>query len=308
MGNKKQAQAMSDRELMQRAIELSRKCKSEPGKVSPLVGAVVARDGIVLGEAYRGEFADGEHAEYTLLERKLADATLAGAVLYTTLEPCTARNDPKIPCVERVIERRIAKVFIGILDPNQMIRGRGELSLRDAGIQIARFDPDLMPIIEELNRSFSREQRANPLQQRTAAETTDPVEAGARGPNGYKIGYTPEGDKVEWIPDDESPGELIPMVLRRNDNSILEAYREYWDKVWWNRHMVWANRVERGEETLDADRRKLYERAHAAAQRIESEYGLNELECTDFEFGLMSGKLSALAWVMGAEWNESLDT
>ncbi len=143
---------------MEQAVAVARRCVSEEGRISPKVGAVVVREGVVLGEAFRGELAPGDHAEYTLLETKLGNATLAGATLFTTLEPCTSRNSPKIPCAERIAERRIARVVIGVLDPNDAIRGRGELRLREARIEIARFDPDLMAQIEELNREFTRQQ------------------------------------------------------------------------------------------------------------------------------------------------------
>ena len=137
---------------MELAIEAARQCKGATS--DPLVGAVAVSNGQLLGTAFRGEKKAGEHAEYTLLERHLQDTPLAGATIYTTLEPCTNRNRPKVACVDRLIQRKVSRVVIGILDPNPLVSGFGYRKLRQANIIVDMFPPDLMAQLEELNRDF----------------------------------------------------------------------------------------------------------------------------------------------------------
>ncbi|MBK7032619.1 MAG: hypothetical protein IPH49_05030 [Ignavibacteria bacterium] len=146
-----------DLECMKLAVADARKCVSEAGRVSPSVGAVVMFNGTQCKSAYRSEFKQGDHAEYTLLEKKCASDVLSGSTVYTTLEPCTTRKEPKIACVNRLIARKVSRVVIGMLDPDDRIRGRGVLLLRQANIRVDLFPPHLMMELEELNREFIAE-------------------------------------------------------------------------------------------------------------------------------------------------------
>jgi pyrimidine deaminase RibD-like protein len=157
------------------AIDEARKSISEnDNRPHPWVGAVVVKDGKVLSKAHRGE-VPGNHAEFVALEKNLRNVAVTGATVYTTLEPCTTRTPPKIPCVDRLIERKVARVVIGILDPDDRIRGKGQRKLSNAGIETALFPHDLAMEVEELNREFTRycEQQTRKEEPRTQENRQD---------------------------------------------------------------------------------------------------------------------------------------
>uniref|UniRef100_E6PGZ9 Putative Diaminohydroxyphosphoribosylaminopyrimidine deaminase n=1 Tax=mine drainage metagenome TaxID=410659 RepID=E6PGZ9_9ZZZZ len=151
----------SDTQYMIQAVDEARRSVDEDdGRGHPRVGAVVVKDGKILAKTCRGDMEAGEHAEFTALEKMLSRRVLSGCTVYTTLEPCTTRNHPKIPCADRLVERRVSRVVIGMLDPNQTITGKGILRLRRAGIAVDLFPTELMSQLEELNRDFVRQMQA----------------------------------------------------------------------------------------------------------------------------------------------------
>lgn len=144
-----------NKKFMELAIDIAKKSKPESNnRIHPNVGVVVVKNGNVLETGCRGELCAGEHAEYTVLERKLKNNDLSGSTLYTTLEPCITRNHPKIPCAKWIVKRRIDTVVIGILDPNPEIRGKGVLFLRENNVLVEHFPAKLQLRVEEINKDF----------------------------------------------------------------------------------------------------------------------------------------------------------
>lgn len=148
-------------DYMALAFEEAKKSKSEDERPHPRVGAVLVRDKTILGAAYRGELAPGDHAEFTLLEKKLRNTDLKGTTLFTTLEPCTSRGKRK-PCADWIIEKGIARVYIGMLDPNPRVYAKGAKKLRDHGIDVLYFPKEIRQEIEGNNFTFISQFQANP--------------------------------------------------------------------------------------------------------------------------------------------------
>lgn len=145
----------SELQWMRRVVDLAKTCTSEPRlDPPPRVAALLTKNGRLLGEAYRGQFNEGDHAEYCLLERVLRDADVSGATVYTTLEPCSRRGPGKIPCAQRLVDRRLGEVVIGLYDPNPKVYRQGWKLLRDGGIRLRDFPSDLRSEISNDNRPF----------------------------------------------------------------------------------------------------------------------------------------------------------
>lgn len=159
------------RKLMERAIEVMKESINEPradGKATPLVGAVLWKPNGTIETAYRGELRYGDHAEFTLLERKNRANKLDGCILFATLEPCApgARNHPKLCCAERIVNARIKKVWVGIEDPDPTVDRKGIKFLQDHGIAVHMFERDFQERIQAANKEFI----AQALERRTASE------------------------------------------------------------------------------------------------------------------------------------------
>ena len=120
-----------ERKYMERAIELAKRARGFTSP-NPMVGAVIVKDGRVIGEGYH-ERCGELHAERNALASLTESAE--GATIYVTLEPCCHYGKTP-PCTEAIIEHKLAKVVIGSRDPNPLVSGKGAAILRKAGIEV----------------------------------------------------------------------------------------------------------------------------------------------------------------------------
>ncbi len=145
--------------MMEQAVEVMRGSVREApsgGKGGPWVGAVLVKPDGGIDTASRGELREGDHAEFTLLERKNRSVRLDGAALFVTLEPCApgANPHPRPSCAERIVAARIREVWIGIEDPDPAVDRKAIKYLQDHGVAVQLFDRDLQEVIREVNRDF----------------------------------------------------------------------------------------------------------------------------------------------------------
>jgi diaminohydroxyphosphoribosylaminopyrimidine deaminase / 5-amino-6-(5-phosphoribosylamino)uracil reductase len=154
----------------ERALELAERGRGKT-RDHPLVGAVVVRDGEVVGEGWY-EYDGVRHAEVIALEQ--AGGAAGGATLYVTLEPCSHHGRTP-PCADAVAEAGLARVVVGAHDPNPLVDGRGIERIRAAGIEVevrddlaARRQNEAWRVWKSLGRPFVTYKAAITLDERVA--------------------------------------------------------------------------------------------------------------------------------------------
>ena len=188
------------RAMMEKAIEVMHQSVAErrsDGRPDLLVGAVLLRPDGTYETAARGELREGNHAEFTLLERKCIGEKLEGCILFTTLEPCLHRNTPKRGCAKHIVSARIKQVYVGIEDDNPAVAGKGIKHLEQHGVIVKMFDSELQEQIVNANQEFFKWAR-----------------------------LLEEKSQVEPVNLSKYEGPLVSVAVGDLSRIALEAYRE----------------------------------------------------------------------------------
>jgi diaminohydroxyphosphoribosylaminopyrimidine deaminase/5-amino-6-(5-phosphoribosylamino)uracil reductase len=209
-----------DRAHLRRALALA---EGGRGRVSPnpLVGAVLVRDGEVIGEGFHAEVG-GPHAEVAALEDCRARGhDPAGATLYVTLEPC-AHHGRQPPCTGAILEARVARVVIASEDPSEKASGRGPGILRDEGISVNLVNGEEATAARLLNQAFRKHVRTGrPLVVLKSALSLDGRVATARGDSRWISGEASRALVHRWRA--ESDAVCVGIGTALADDPLLTA-------------------------------------------------------------------------------------
>jgi len=152
-----------------RAVELAERGRGTTYP-NPLVGAVVVREGEVVGEGWHARRGE-PHAEVNALHA--AGDRARGATLYVSLEPCT-HHAATPPCVDAILAAEIGRVVVGVRDPNPNVSGGGVERLREAGVDVEVVEGEPAWRARDLNAGYlSVHERGRPWVIYKAAITLD---------------------------------------------------------------------------------------------------------------------------------------
>jgi len=173
---------------------------------NPAVGAVVVRDGAVVGRGFH-TWAGVKHGEVLALEEAGVQAT--GSTLYVSLEPCSHHGRTP-PCIDAILAAGIRKVIAPMQDPNPQVAGRGFTRLRDAGVEV-EIDSTGAARAAEINQPFLHFMRTGrPLVTLKAAVTLDGKIAAPEDESGHV---------TEWITSETARAHV--QKLRHHSDAIL---------------------------------------------------------------------------------------
>src|SRR5574344_1774968 len=202
-----------DEYYMKMAIELAQKGKGWTNP-NPMVGAVIVKDEVILGEGYHQRFG-GPHAEIEAIHQahQKGYQDLNGATIYVSLEPCSHFGKTP-PCADKLIELGFPKVVVGCSDPHDKVNGKGISKLQNAGIEVVT--NVLHDECQELNkRFFTFHQQKRPYIILKWAQTAD----------GFMDIDRTEPAQNYWITNDEL--RIIVHKWRSEEDAILVGYNTF---------------------------------------------------------------------------------
>ncbi|MEA2389541.1 MAG: diaminohydroxyphosphoribosylaminopyrimidine deaminase [Thermoleophilaceae bacterium] len=202
---------------LKRAIELAAEARGMTSP-NPLVGAVVVKDGRVIGEGFHAA-AGLPHAERVALSACSEDPV--GATLYVSLEPC-AHDGRTPPCTDAIVEARIARVVVGSDDPTEKANGRGLGILRDEGVKVDVVNGDVAATARLLNQPFRKHARTGrPLVVMKSAMTLDGKVATSTGDSRWISGEASRARAHRWRAELDAVAVGIGTALA--DDPLLTA-------------------------------------------------------------------------------------
>ena len=138
-----------DRDWLAAAVELSRLAPPSPSAYA--VGAIVVVAGAAVASGWSRDVDHAVHAEESALSR--VDGDLAGATLYSSLEPCSARRSGHLPCARLIVERGIRRVVFALREPPLLAAGDGAGILAAAGVDVVEL-AELAPAVRAVNAAL----------------------------------------------------------------------------------------------------------------------------------------------------------
>jgi len=198
-----------DAQHLLRAIELAARARGQTSP-NPMVGAVVVKDGRVIGEGITQPPGES-HAEVIALEA--AAGHTAGATMYVSLEPC-CHHGRTPPCTDAILSAGISRVVIASDDPTPKAAGRGPGILRDEGVRVDFVDGQLAEAARMLNQPFRKHARTGrPLVVLKSAMTMDGKVATRTGDSQWISGEASRARAHRWRADSDAVAVGIGTAL-----------------------------------------------------------------------------------------------